>query len=354
MKLLLERVGRDLATPLDNALGRVTQRAGLLLRLEARDGASGRGEASPLPGLSVETLDACGRALAQLAGARLAPLDDGPPLELLERFVLSAGPLPAAARCALETAALDLLGRRRGVAAALLLGAEARARVALGALVTPDARGSLLAGAREAVARGRHTLKIKLGPHGHEDAALAELRRELGPEFTLRLDANRSLDEAGLATRLAALAPLRPQFVEEPSHAAALLRLTHSPVLIALDESLATAAGLPLAEQLASRGILGALVLKPMLLGGALPCLALARRAALLGVPTVVTHLWDGPVGLAAAASLALALAPTSLAAGLEPHPGLAAYPALVGSFLDGASLCVPARPGLGLEEATP
>ncbi|HEX6239392.1 MAG TPA: O-succinylbenzoate synthase, partial [Polyangiales bacterium] len=42
----------------------------------------------------------------------------------------------------------------------------------------------------------------------------------------------------------------------------------------------------------------------------------------------VVTHLFDGPIALAAASVLALALQSPRLAAGLAPHAGLAAWPA--------------------------
>ena len=96
-------------------------------------------------------------------------------------------------------------------------------------------------------------------------------------------------------------------------------------VPVALDESLQ--GGDSLVTSLLEAGVCQALVLKPMALGGILRCLHLARLAARHGVGVVVTHLFDGPVALAAATELALALPGRVLACGLDLHPGLGSGP---------------------------
>ena len=63
-----------------------------------------------------------------------------------------------------------------------------------------------------------------------------------------------------------------------------------------------------------------------MVLGGLSHCLELGRRARALNLGVVVSHSFDGPVALAAAAALALAL-PAGIAQGLAPHAGLSAWP---------------------------
>jgi L-alanine-DL-glutamate epimerase-like enolase superfamily enzyme len=45
-----------------------------------------------------------------------------------------------------------------------------------------------------------------------------------------------------------------------------------------------------------------------------------------MGLGVVVTHLFDGPIAMAAACELALAL-PKTLACGLDVHDGLTAWP---------------------------
>ena len=65
-----------------------------------------------------------------------------------------------------------------------------------------------------------------------------------------------------------------------------------------------------------------------------------------------MTHLFDGPVALAAACELALALPPDGLLpCGLDPHDGLVAFPAVDVPRLRHAGLVSPtSRPGLALD----
>jgi L-alanine-DL-glutamate epimerase-like enolase superfamily enzyme len=125
--------------------------------------------------------------------------------------------------------------------------------------------------------------------------------------------------------RLAELEALRPQFVEQPTSSAALAELGRCAVPWAADESLQDPQ--QLAPLLDAAGCV-AWVLKPALLG-----LRRARELALLaqqrGLGVVITHLFDGPVGLAAACELALSLPTVPWACGLDRHPGLAAWPAV-------------------------
>ena len=93
------------------------------------------------------------------------------------------------------------------------------------------------------------------------------------------------------------------------------------------------------------------LVLKPTLLGGMCACLALARDAAARGLSVVVTHVFDGPVALAAAAELAAALPGRVLACGLDRHGGLAAWPDVAIPQLGPDYVASAGRPGLGLPE---
>jgi hypothetical protein len=73
----------------------------------------------------------------------------------------------------------------------------------------------------------------------------------------------------------------------------------------------------------------------------------LARHARALSLGVVVSHSFDGPVALTAAAALALAL-PTPMAQGLAPHPGLAAWPPIRLPIAH-AALHAWNTPGLGL-----
>ena len=351
-----------------NAAGRWRRREGLLLEMSDGEGTRAVGEASPLPAYSPDDLDAALRALRRLAaGARR--LD--PPIDVhdVRMAVEAISPQAPSARFAAETALLDLLGQRRGLPVHRLLappaaGADPRIRspLPLAALEAGlDPERAVAAFAPRWRSRWR-TLKVKVGRPGEaraEHRLLEALRRTYGQGLALRLDANGAWTPERASQRLRRLAALEPEFLEEPVATADWVRLEPSPgVPLALDESLAVPG---LYEELAPRfGALGvrAVVLKPLILGGVLPALALARRARAAGLPAVVSHGFEGPVALQAACHLAVALAAETSgspvpAQGLARHAGLQAWSGVFGGQSRLASgdggLEVPQAPGLGL-----
>jgi L-alanine-DL-glutamate epimerase-like enolase superfamily enzyme len=177
-------------------------------------------------------------------------------------------------------------------------------------------------GARRAFAAGIRCLKIKLGPT--DDLARVFAIAEAAPGAVLRIDANRSWPRAEVAPRLAALADLPIDYVEEPCPGAHLLLSEPLATRLALDESLASLGPEELGAALASHA-LAAVVLKPTLLGGLSAALRLAELARRSGVAAIVSHGLEGPVGTAACVELALALGGTH-AAGLAAHPALTSW----------------------------
>ena len=290
----------------------LTAGRGAFVLLE-RAGRTGVGECAPLPGRSPDRLE---EDLAALASA--SSVDDVP---------LS---LPAA-RFALETALLDLAAQERGVSVAEILGRAPVGELAASAIVP-------LGGSSTAA-----TWKVKIG-RGDQDGEIAALGVM---RSGLRLDVNRAWSREQAARALPRLVRLEPAWVEEPVSAADLLDMGPQPVPIALDESLLDQPDESAAALAA--GLVHAVVLKPALLGGHAACLDWAARARRAGAVPVTSHLMDGPVGLAAAIELALAIAePGDPAAGLGAHDGLAAWPALAVPQLRGQRL-ISHRPGLGV-----
>jgi o-succinylbenzoate---CoA ligase len=283
------------------------ERSALIVELATARGARGHGEAAPLPGLSADTLDDAGRAVAALA-ARV-PCDAGDGLDAFAALAAEIAPAAPAARFAIEAALLDALAAERGTTLAALLEAGVGAPGAPG--LPPSAVVDHPGEARGAVAAGARALKLKVGPGGDLDRVRAIAAA--APGVRLRLDANRAWPRDAVRERLAALADLPVQYVEEPCAGAHALLGEALPVPIALDESLAGLAPEALEAALGAPG-LGALVLKPTLLGLAGAAL-LAARARAAGVPAVATHCLESPVGRAACAALAEALAGSADAA---------------------------------------
>ena len=308
-----------------------SERRGLLLTLRDEDGRIGQGEAAPLLGYSPDTLADCTAALERIVARGLTePEDVVASLRGLEA-------VPAAA-FAVETALLDLLAQRRSCSLARMLGAPPR-EVPLAALIPPTVEAALAARAR-----GIRAFKVKVGSSLDELAALMAIRRELDEAIELRLDANGCWDVAQARAHLESLVALRPSLVEDPVPAALWPALGPVPVPLAADEALGTehADGV-----LASPG-LRALVLKPARLGGLHACLRWAKVAADRGFEVVVGHTYDGPVAMAAASALALALPRPPLACGLDRHAALAGWAVSAPQILDDRIIDLD-RPGLGL-----
>lgn len=294
--------------PLRTSRGLIEAREGFLVLLH-RDGLVGRGEA----------------------------LADGATLEELRA---GRGRTPAA-RFALEQARLDLESQRKGVPLARLLDPRAPLSVPASALLTADAPAELAREAHRAALDGFGAVKLKVGS-SDDYARAAVVRDAAGPRVKLRLDANGAWEAPEALRKLRELAPLGIELCEQPTED--LRGLLDSPIPIAADEMLAVDP-----EGALERA--DVLVLKPMLLGGLLSSLELARRAVARGLRVVVTTSLEGAVGRAGAAHLAAAV----LALGPQPAAGLATGRLLAEDHCadplapSGGVVRIPDRPGLGL-----
>lgn len=330
-----ERQAGALLTALVDPAG--GERQAVVLRVVDESGAVGWGEASPLPGYSDDDLTDVESGLDDWA-ARWTREEIGAADEPDGDVALAALP---AARCAVDTALLDLAARRNGVPLHTELLASAPpvrpvARVPVAALVSltgverpgaPRASRSVLGEVTERVAEGYKTVKLKIGGEDFaaELAQLAEIRVAF-PFLRLRLDANGSWTPEQARAHLAELKPqITPELVEQPVDPESLFSFASPGVLLAADESMR----LPGAtERLAESGGCAAVVLKPMVLGGPRPCLRHALTAFAAGMAVIVSHAFGGPVAHASACELALALAAIDpagrpFAAGLAGHDEL-------------------------------
>ena len=345
-------VGGNLPVPVNNSGHSWRERRGMVLRLFDDAGNVGQGEASPLPGYSPEDLPSARAALAREPWRRLATIDASAPLIPQVRHAVDGidEGLPAA-RFALETALLDLIGQRTGRPLWVLLGTgEPAGPVPLSCSVsTHDARHAVES-ARRAVEKGAAAVKVKVGADWEAEMGLLRaLRRELGADVRLRVDANQSFEAGVLLGRLLELASLGVEMVEEPCATHVLESLDRSPVPIALDESLQGPRGPALLSRLGAAGVVRYVILKPTTLGGLSACLDIARHARATGAEPIVTHTFDGPIALAAACALAVALPPPRHPAGLSHHAGLAAYPAVELPMVEPRQIVPSEEPGLGI-----
>jgi L-Ala-D/L-Glu epimerase len=362
--------------PYVTARGVLRQREMVLLRLRDEDGVVGLGEAVPLSLRGGATLEQVARELEGLAEG--GNVTDG----------RAAQALSPPARCAVETARMDLLGRRTGKRALEAeLSSDGRARPGAPAAGQPEAvacNATLVAGPPEAVAAeavrwaeaGFTTFKLKLGAESANDrnnSGLARsreagdveqvraVREAVGPEARIRVDANEAWDLETAKRTLAELEPLGIELAEQPvaglEAMAKLAAATSIP--LAADESVTT---LEEAERAVAMGACAYTGIKLSKVGG--PGAALGIAGVL---PAYVTSALDGPVGIAAAAQVALDLAGSNrpefargssadpperpdLAHGLATQRLFAETIAAVECELRGGTLHLPPGPGLGVE----
>jgi o-succinylbenzoate synthase len=356
MRIVAART-RDFGGALDRALFSSrhswSQRDGLLLELEDELGHYGYGEASPLPGYSSDDGASCRAALESLAWPRQLPHGADEGMTTVRRL---AAAMPPAARCALETALLDLLGQRLELALWQLL-AQAAAlpcvpvRLPLAALIHAYEAEEAERESRSLLALGYVSLKLKVGGAqlDQDQNRVARVLDALGERARLRLDANQAWSPALARHALAALGDPRIEYIEEPVAQGRWPEIGSVPVPLAADESLQGLRARISLSALRRSGV-GVVVVKPMALG-LLAALDLALEARRIGMAVVVSHLLDGPVAWAASSALALALGGGGPAHGLAPHAGLSVWPATRPLAVDGSELTTVAAPGLGLDD---
>jgi o-succinylbenzoate synthase len=357
LRLSQLKTRRNLARPARNAHAHWSARSVRIITLESGTGLCGLGEAAPLPGFSPDTDADCERALGEL-DLQGVPEQLGAEQSLLAELGRASSRLPSAlpaARCALEAALLDLWSRAAGVPAWAMLRADRAApperRVAALLMGEPE---QALEQALAARGRGVNAFKLKVGRAGlleRELAAFARLRAELPEDTQLRLDANRAWPANAALAHLQRFAAHVPEFIEEPCAFAGLEALSATPVPLALDESLAT---LPpegvLPAQFAAWGV-RALIVKPTLLGGISACSAWARIARECGAELVLSHAFEGPLGLALSAALALSVGSERMAHGLDLEGARLEHLSL--PFFDQSRIRAWSAPGFGeLEQA--
>jgi muconate cycloisomerase len=279
-----------------HASHRRTSTDNVLVRCMLEDRTEGFGEGVPREYVTGETIDS---ALHLLGTSDLKPqlvscADFPEAIALAERLRLA--PIPGderacqgnAARCALEMAVLDAYGKRFG---------EPLARVTQ--LVAPDlyqprpwvrysgAITSANGGIKTRFAALRMWLyrfkqiKIKVGIAGFDDVLrLKRIRRRVGKNIDLRIDANEAWSSADVVQRVQELEPFHISSVEQPvPHAevavlAHVRRQIHVPIMH--DESLCS---LYDAEQAVRQGTCDLFNIRLSKCGGFIPSLRLAQFA---------------------------------------------------------------------------
>lgn len=263
-------VALPLKKPVVMAGERIERSQSLLVRVEAANGLVGWGEASAAPLMTGDTLPGMAAAVAD----HLAPLVRGQ--DALDRAKLAARCAGAllhntGAKCALDMAINDLVGRHLGVSLCDLFGGALRDEVQPMFLLGNSRVEDDVAEASGKLKEGWTFFKLKIGikaPAQEAEAALA-VRRHLGEEIALCADANMGMKfaEARQFAERAREADLlfmeQPLLAEDFEGMAALAR--ESPIPQCGDESIASIASIIALQRL---GAIQGANIKTIKLGG--------------------------------------------------------------------------------------
>ena len=241
----VEPLNISLLEPFTIATGSVSEARNVLITITLDDGSIGYGESAPFSPSTGETQET---ALAAARGcATLIEGKDAAHWRTLSRLIHSVYFSQATACAGIEMALLDALTRSYGIPLYVFFGgASTSIETDMSIpMVTPEHGYDL---AKDIVARGINSIKIKVGGNLMDDVARVEAIREAAPGLGLTLDANQgyTANEALLCLEALNDHDIRPLMMEQPVHKddyEGLRYVTqHTTVPIAADESAYSAA----------------------------------------------------------------------------------------------------------------
>ena len=337
------------------AMATMRQQSIVLVRITDADGVEGIGEGTTIGGLSYGDESPEGIKLA--IDTYLAPL-------IVDGVFAGTGAAMAAiasmvkgnhlAKCAVETALLDLAGKRLGVPVSELI-AGGRVRDTLPVAWTL-ASGDTVRDIDEAEAmleQRRHRIfKLKIGKRSVDDDVrhVGAICAALGSRGSVRVDVNQNWDEAQADRGMAMLQDVGVELVEQPvagDARGAMRRLSAKHIVpLMADEALH---GPRDAFAIAADAGAKVFAVKIAQSGGLHAASDVARIAQAAGVGLYGGTMLEGGVGTAASAQLFATL--PSLAWGTELFGPLLLTEELLAEPLEYAdfSLKVPTGPGLGI-----
>lgn len=325
---------------------------GVILELTTREGLIGWGEAAPWSVFS-GTAEACAQALH----VYLRPLVLGTRPESIAGLMRSADRVlvgHAEAKAALEMACMDLIGKRRNLRVADLLGGVFRETIPLSVSIANPDFDEDLEFARQQLAAGVRIFKVKTGfaSHAEDLQRLRGLQAILPPDAVLRVDYNQGLDPWDALPKLRDIEQFRPGFIEQPvprdrrDAMAELARALDTPLLA--DESVFTPAE---ALEMARMRFADCVSIKLMKCGGMRRAQEIAAIAEAAGIAGYGGTMYEG--GIAIAAGIHTVCATPNICLGAEFYTAnhVMGVDVLTTPIrLDGGHSHLPLGPGLGID----
>ena len=258
------------------------------------------------------------------------------------------------AKCAVETALLDALGKRLGLSVSELLGGRQHATLPVAwTLASGDTARDITEAERMLETRRHNIFKLKIGlrPVNDDVAHVAAIKRALGDRASVRVDVNQAWSETDARRGIPALEAAGVDLIEQPlsrDDRGAQARLSgRFGVAIMADEALH---GIKDAFDIASRGAADVFALKINQAGGLFDAAKMAAVGEAAGIGMYGGTMLEGGVGTAASAQVFSTL--PKLAWGTELFGPLLLTEEILATSLQyrDFGLEIPTGPGLGIE----
>jgi muconate cycloisomerase len=307
----VETVIVDLPTVRPHQLSMTTMKGQTLMivRIRMSDGIVGIGEGTTIGGLAYGPESPEGMKVA--IDTYITPI-------LLQSDPNRIGPTMGAinkaaqgnnfAKCAVETALVDALGKRNRLTASELLGGRFHDRLPVAWTLASGDTGSDIDEAEEMLAKRRHNifkLKIGRGDPQQNITHVAAIKRALGDRASVRVDVNQAWSETVASRCLPLLRDAGVDLIEQPvalRNTKGLARLAReTSVAIMADEALS---GPETAFQLAQSAAADVFSLKIAQSGGLFATVKVAAIAEAAGIDLYGGTMLEGGIGTVASAQL--------------------------------------------------
>ena len=344
-------ISLPLVHPFKTALRTVDHVNDVVVRVLGENGCAGYGEAPPTAVITGETKGSVACAVRDfiapaLVGMDLMELDAV--MDRLQRSMVHN----TSAKAAVDMALLDLWGKTLNAPLWRLLGG-ARSEFETDLTISVNGVDEMVRDSLEAVGRGFHILKVKVGKDSRGDVErLAAIRKAVGPDVVLRVDANQGWSPLEAVRVISAMedAGVDAELIEQPVPAADfdgmkyVTARVNTPILA--DESVFSPAD---AVRVLREHAADLINIKLMKTGGIWPALKLCAIAETFGARCMIGCMLESQISVAAAAHLAAAkgvialadLDGPSLCAG-EPFPG--------GPRFEESRIIMTETPGIGVQ----
>jgi L-alanine-DL-glutamate epimerase-like enolase superfamily enzyme len=229
-----------LKEPFTISLGSFQFAENIIVRIITKDGLAGYGECSPFASINGETIDTCFIIGEKIAKNLIGENASDPPecLRVMDKAIFGNTSI----KSAFDIAIYDIASQSAGLPLYRFLGGIKNKKLFTDYTISIGDPDKMAADAVVIKERGFRFIKVKVGNNGAADIKrISAIRKAIGNEIPLRIDANQGWGRDEAIDTLTALSEFNIQFCEEPVPRWMFMELAlirkRSPIKIMGDES---------------------------------------------------------------------------------------------------------------------